>query len=170
MSIRDLILDRLRTKMLYPLTPRALGTSPIRAMFVSESLWHVLNSPVGDDEWEKRVGELQADLERFVDGQPITPKYLFLLYPSGEGVWEIRSVQNEPSIRVLGLFSKKDVFIATNHALRADLGGWQSREWKMVKREARRIWTWLFHTYLPVITTDVNNVVNGAIDAKYFKE
>ena len=73
------------------------------------------------------MGTLQADLELFAEGQPIDPKYLFLLYPPAEGVWEIRSIRPHPSIRVLGLFAQKDVFIATNLELRENLGGWQSR-------------------------------------------
>jgi hypothetical protein len=156
--------------MLYPLLPKAPGMIVNRAMFVAEGLWGMLESPEGDDEWEKRVAELQADLERFVDGQSISPEYLKLLYPPSEGVWEIRSVAEKPSIRVLGLFPEKDVFIATNHALREDLGGWQSRGWKDVKRRARTVWNWLFHTFTPIITINVKELVSGALDGKYFKE
>jgi len=76
---------------------------------------------------EKRVAELRADLEVFVEGRIIDPKYLFLLYPAADCVWEIRSVRSNPSIRVLGLFAKRDIFVATNFAFREDLGGWQSR-------------------------------------------
>jgi hypothetical protein len=61
-------------------------------MFVVEELWSVLNSPEGDQEWEQRIAELQADLEIFIEGMPIDPKYMFLLYPSTKSVWDIRSV------------------------------------------------------------------------------
>src|SRR5215469_8807587 len=105
MSIEDLILDRVDRGMLYPIKPRAPGFNPQRAMFVGEGLWAVLTSTEGDEAWDKRVGELQADLERFADGQTIDPNYLFLLYPARQGVWEIRSVTHDPSIRVLGLFA-----------------------------------------------------------------
>ena len=86
-----------------------------------------------------------------------------------DAVWEIRSAADAPSIRVLGLFADKDVFIATNFELREDLGGWQSRAWKEVKRKAKAIWVWLFQTHKPIITTDINNVVSGALNGKYFK-
>jgi len=171
MSITDLMIDRLQRQMLYPLLPKAAGMAANRAMLIEERLYRVLSAPEGDDEeWEKRVGELQADLERFASGDDITPEYLKLLYPSGMGVWEIRSVADEPSIRVLGLFPEKDVFVATNFELREVLGGWQSRAWKSVKRIARTIWTILFHTYQPIITTDVNQIVSGALDGKYFTD
>lgn len=169
MSIHDEILDRYRRQMLFPVLPKATGSTVRRALFVSEDLHQVLISPEGDMEWERRVAELQADLEVFVEARTIDHKYLFLLYPAHDAVWEIRSVRNDPSIRVLGLFADKDVLIATNHALRADLGGWQSRIWKSVKRAARAKWRQLFHPYNPVIETDPKKLVTGALDGKYFK-
>jgi hypothetical protein len=118
---------------------------------------------------EERIGRLLADLELFADGTALYPRYLFLLYRSREAVWEIRSTRPNPSIRVLGRFACKDVFIATNFALRDALGGWQSRAWRDVKVESRTVWTNLFHTYAPIVTTNVHDVVTGAIDGKYFK-
>jgi hypothetical protein len=170
MSIEDEIVDRYRRRMLFPLLPKARGAAARRAMFVAEDLWSVLNSPEGDDEWEQRVGELRADLERFVIEEQIDPSYLFLLYPAEDAVWEIRSVRPDPSIRVLGSFAYKDVYIATNYAFRKDLGGWQDRRWKAVKRKARAVWRWLFHTYKPLFGTDVKLLVTGAIDGRYFKD
>lgn len=138
-------------------------------MFVSEDIWSLLSSEHEDENLEARLGTLQADLELFVEGQPIDPKYLFLLYPGQEAVWEIRSVRPAPSIRVLGLFAQRDVFIATNIALREDLKGWQSREWKNVKKAAAARWRVLFHTYQPMLSTNVHDLVTGAINGKYFK-
>ena len=89
--------------------------------------------------------------------------------PMRDGVWEIRSVRPEPSIRVLGLFAEKDTFIATNAALREDLGGWQSKQWKDPKRLAKVRWRQLFNTYPPLKATKPKLLVSGAIDGKYFK-
>ena len=169
MSIVDLIVNRTAQGMLFPLYPRAPGTSPKRALLLAEDLWKFINEPGPDQDWEDRKGALEADLEVFASGQPIGPKYLFLLYHSREGVWEIRSVKPNPSIRVLGRFVGRDIFVATNFALRDDLGGWQSRQWRDVKVRARTVWANLFHTYQPMITTDVSLVVTGAINGKYFK-
>lgn len=170
MSIEGLIKDRVARGMLFPLLPVAAGEVPERAMFVEERLWQVLDSPESNDlEWEQRVADLQAHLERFVTGEPIDPKYLFLLYPKQDAIWEIRSVRPDPSIRVLGLFAAKDVFIATNYALRESLGGWQSREWKNVKKAAQASWRGLLHPYSPIVTTEVSDLVTGALDGQYFK-
>jgi len=170
MSIEDEILDRVRRGMLFPLVPKAAGAPVRRAMFVAERLWNMLNSPEGDAEWEERIGKLRADLEIFVTESSVTPRYLFLLYPASDGVWEIRSVRNLPSLRVLGLFADTDVFVSTNHALREELGGWQSREWKHVKRFARAVWRQLFPAFPPKITMNVDEVCSGATHEIFYKE
>ena len=139
-------------------------------MFLTEELWQLLSTEHADPQMEDRLGDLQADLEHIVDNGRIHPKYLFLLYPARDAVWEIRSVSPDPSIRVLGLFAERDVYIATNFALRSDLGGWQSREWKEVKRLARARWTQMFHPYEPLRGTEISKLVSGAINGRYFKE
>ena len=154
MSIEETVDWRADEGRLFPLLPKAAGATPRRAMFLSGELWDLLRSQSDDPDVEERLGLLQADLEFFVTSETIDPKYLFHLYPARDAVWEIRSVRPDPSIRVLGLFVKKDFFIATNHALRAELGDWQSRGWKTVKRTARARWTQLFHQYEPAIGTD----------------
>jgi hypothetical protein len=126
-------------------------------MYVLPEIWEMLQREHEDEEMEDRLGSLQADLELFVEGQPIDPKYLFLLYPARQAVW------------VLGLFAKKNVFVATNFAFREDLGEWQSREWKNVKRAALAGWRRLFHPNDPLESTNIQNLVTGAINGKYFK-
>ncbi len=156
--------------MLSVLEPKAPGAPIERVMLLTEAMAEILDSPTGDDEWEVRVGTLRADLERFVtNAEVIDPKYLFLLYPAADAVWEVRSVRDAPSIRVLGLFAKRDVFVATNFALREDLAGWQSREWKNVKRAARAAWNRIFGTYRPRSNTKIGDLVTGAQDGDYFK-
>lgn len=170
MSIEDEIIDRHGRGMLFPVVPKAAGATIRRALFVDEHLWTALTSPVGDDAWEIRIGKLRADLEIFITEPTIVPKYLFLLYRAADAVWEIRSVKDNPSIRVLGQFAKKDIFISTNFALREQLGGWQSRKWKDVKRAAKACWRRLFNQYTPVVTIDANDVISGATNEQYYKE
>lgn len=170
MSIGQSIRQHRADGRLHAIIPKAHGTAPKRAMFATEGLWDTLQASYQDEEFEERMGRLQADLETFATGDPIYPKYLFLLYPSRDGVWEIRSVTDAPSIRVLGLFAEKNIFIATHFVLREDLGGWQSRQWKEAKRTALANWRNLFPGYHPIITANIHEVVSGAIDGKYFKQ
>ncbi len=169
MSIEDVIADRVSEGRLFLLRPTTPGTSAKRLMLIERRLWDFIQEPGPDPEWEERKGILQADLELFAEGAPVGPKYLFLLYRASEGVWEIRSVRPNPSIRVLGRFLARDAFVATNYALREELGGWQSRAWRDVKVMSRTVWTQLFHQHQPIITMAVSKVVSGAIDGKYFK-
>jgi hypothetical protein len=118
-------------------------------MLLSEELYGYLEASYEDEEWEDRMGSLRADLEAFVTEEDIYPRYLFLLYPTSEGVWEIRSMRPNPSIRVLGLFPCKDVFVATHYTTRDLLGGWQSRQWKDTKRMARTKWRNLYQVSSP---------------------
>jgi len=155
--------------MLVLRVPLAPGAPIRRMMLIGEDLHNELTSPEGDDEWEKRVGELMADLDHFVGGEHIHCKYLFLLSPARENVWEIRSVRDQPSIRVLGLFAKKDTFVATNFARRDALGGWESKAWKHVKLVARSTWRKIFSVYNPESFTNIHQLVSGAIDGKYVK-
>lgn len=169
MSIEDEILDRVGRGMLFPLIPKAAGAVIRRAMFIEEQLWAELNSAEGDAEWEERIGRLRADLEVFVTEESLVPKYLFLLFPPADAVWEIRSVRDDPSIRVLGLFPLLDTFVSTNYALREHLGGWQSREWRKVKRAAKAAWRKTFPAYDPIIATTPETVFSGAINGDYCK-
>lgn len=169
MSIHALIQDKVKKGMLFPLGLRAPGAAARRAMFVGEEVWALLRSPEGDDAWERRIATLQADLEFFVEGRAIDPSYLKRLWPARDAVWEIRSARENPSIRVLGLFADYDVFIATNMALRPALRGWETRAWRDVKLTARTKWGHLFHTYQPMNSPDIRDLVSGALDGRYFR-
>lgn len=104
-----------------------------------------------------------------MEGQTLDPKYLFMLTPKRDAVWEIRCTRPDPQIRVLGLFAAKDVFVATHHELRSDLGTFESRAWKDAKRRARTEWQALAHTYQPLSSANILDLVTGAVDGKYFK-
>ena len=169
MSILEVLKSKVAHGMLFPLIPKARGSSVRRPMYIAEDQWSLFGTSHPDPVMETRIGTLRADLESFVDGTALYPGYLFLLSPTKEAVWEIRSTREDPSIRVLGRFVAKDVFIATNYAIRDELGGWQSRAWRDAKLKSRTVWSNLFHTYQPVITADIHSVASGAINGKYFK-
>jgi hypothetical protein len=70
----------------------------------------------------------------------------------------------------MGLFPISDTLVSTDYERRETLGGWQSREWKKVKRRARAVWRVLFPTYDPVVTTDLKQVCSGATNEIFYKE
>jgi len=169
MSIGDELVDRVQRKMLYALWPKRRSSPARRAMLLTEEM-HVALTAYREDPAERmRFGELRADLEHFVTSAQIDRKYLFHLYPMADAVWEIRSVREAPSIRVLGFIAAQDVFVAVTYALREDLGAWQSREWKTIKRRARAQWNALFQPYQPKFGTDPTQCVTGVIGGKFYK-
>lgn len=108
-----------------------------------------------------RYNSLQADLEIFVTGALVTSSYLKPLRPSQKAVWEIRSKRPAPSIRILGMFASRDVFIATNHQLRSVLGKFDSIEWKEASRLARYEFRKLFDE--DPLVGELHELVSGAI-------
>lgn len=168
MSIHDVIQHRIdegrlcRLPMVVPWTPQ------IRTMFVTRPILDLLQGPWDDEITETRAGILHADLETFVGGGLISREYLKRLYPARDQCWEIRSVRDNPSIRVLGAFADKDVYIAINYARREDLGGWGDRRWRDFKEECKAHWRNLFQPYAPYPAGVIHDVVTGAVDGRYF--
>lgn len=161
MSIYDEIIQRVSEGRLYPLRPLmppSLGATS-RHIYLSEEIYSLLAGPWPSDEWEERCGYLHADLDRFAQGGMIpvakSPfiggrhSYMRQLFRWREEVWEIRSRDPKPGIRVLGRFADTDVFIALSWWHRADLGGPKAREWRDAIVGCKTEWKNLFPAYEP---------------------
>lgn len=169
MSILQNILWRVQEGRLYPLVPLARNAPRLRLMYLTKDVFEALNQTRERTEEIERYAQMEADLGEFVTSPTLDPKYLFLLSPVRDSVWEIRTVRPSPGIRTMGLFAEKDIFIATNYASRDQLPGWNSPEWKAAKSRAATEWRNLFPGYEPLRVMDVKQLVTGAIDGKYFK-
>jgi len=137
-------------------------------MYLARPLYEAISNPAA--EHVERFARLEADLEVFVTSPRIDPGYLKGLSPPQEGVWAIRSVRPSPSIRVLGFFAMKDRFIATNYALRNELGAFDSKQWKTAMKYATWVWRRLFPAYPFVSSQDANDLFTGALNGTYFKK
>lgn len=142
----------------------------MRQMYVSEEIHGLLVGPWAEPEWEERFNYLRADLDRFIEGslipiarEPYKGKtsYMLRLQPPADEVWEIRSRDPEPSIRVFGRFAEKDIFIALTWALRADLKHPGSREWRDASVGCKTDWIKLFHPYLPKSGADIHGHISN---------
>lgn len=169
MSILQNILWRLQEGRLHQLVPLARTAPRLRLMYLTSEVFDVLNRPRTITEEIERYAQMEADLGEFVTSRTLDPKYLFLLSPVRDSVWEIRTVRPEPGIRTMGLFAARDLFVATNYASRDELPGWNTPEWKNAKKRARTEWRNLFPGHDPMQETDVKKLVTGAIDGKYFR-
>jgi hypothetical protein len=131
-------------------------------MFLTTELNRYLTARYAVRSHQERYIALQARLEVFVSGDPITNHYLKPLDPISDGVWEIVNKKPRPSLRVFGLFVCRDVFIATHHQVRPDLGKRGTPQWKREVRRALHEWKCLFDSEAPVIGK-LHEVATGVI-------
>jgi hypothetical protein len=157
----------IKQEELFELEPMPHREKRLRSMYLSSELYQGISNPPPDD--TERFARLEADLATFVTSPTIDPGYLKGLWPRRDGIWAIRSVRPSPSIRVLGLFAEKDRFVATNYAVRSELGGFESKQWREAKRRAGVIWRRLFPTYPFNSSREVNDLFTGAINGNYCK-
>lgn len=152
---------------LFELRPRMPDDPIERSMFVSEEIWRLVQGPWAGDEMAGRCGLLRADMEQFVSGRvvgvcltPYSAKHaLFgLLDAPADGIWDFRSVDPSPGLRLFGAFAATDVFVAltcaprsvpVEYLARTPLGKAQSREWAKAIRECKAEWRKLFQPYQP---------------------
>ncbi|RWP52915.1 hypothetical protein [Mesorhizobium sp.] len=171
MSIRDEIANRVDEGRLFVLTPSLNGMRTVRHMFVSPELMAVVDpGSWGHDAKTDRFARLRADLDYFVENGRIAisedpykkPKstYLARTDPIRDEVWDIRSRDPKPGIRVLGSFSEQNTFIALAWAYREQLNGPGSKEWRDFIQTAKARWRGLFGTYQPHTGSQVSDYVS----------
>lgn len=106
------------------------------------------------DEWHERCAQLVQEFDHFLNGGLVTVALdpgtdgeeckLKRLHPSEDEIWTFRSWAPKPGIRVFGSFAITNTFLATNWALRKDLGPFGSKEWAAATEASRVIWQMLF--------------------------
>lgn len=145
----------------------------VRPMFVSPEIRNLVFGPWDDPNWADRCGLLRADFDRFITGGRIAiaarpyqarSAYMAQLDQPRDEVWEIRSRDPEPSIRVFGRFALTNWFVALTWSKRADLKGPESREWRDAIEACKAEWRKLFPTYNP----RMGDHVHDYISARYF--
>ena len=176
MSIKDEIRDRVSEQRLFPVEP-VLG--PIeRPLFVSSEINDLLEGPWESPDMERRCGFLRAELNGFASSRiismcltPFTAKdaFLGLLNPPGHGVWDMRSQDPSPGIRLIGGFADVDWFVALEWAPRSvavewsskkPLGDRNSREWRRAILSCKAQWRQLFAAYPTVKGSKTSDFVS----------
>ncbi|HSH87276.1 MAG TPA: hypothetical protein VK958_08530 [Methylophilus sp.] len=179
MSISDEITNRVSEQRLFklaPLMPPSFG-SILRQVYVSEEINNILTGPWEDPLWGERCGYLHADLDRFINGEIIAvaerpfrkgaTAYIKQLYKRSEEVWEIRSRDPKPGIRVFGRFAEKDTFVALTLWNRTDLGGPESRAWRDAIVGCKTEWRNLFPAHEPITDENINDYPNYYLTNTY---
>lgn len=169
MSIRNEINHRCGENRLFHL-PHALPGQPMeRTMFVSQEVYKAVSGPWKPSE-AHRMSMLRADLDMFTEGKIISvaedpykkPKstYMARVDPPGDQVWDIRSRDPKPGVRVLGCFGETDTFIALVWDYREPLNGPGSREWRDFIERCKAEWRKLFHPYQPHSGSTISDYVS----------
>jgi hypothetical protein len=156
MSIREVISARVAEGALVELKP-ALPSDPHRRhMFLSQEINELVAGPWKDQKWANRCNRLKANLEEFVKGEilpvSLTPyahdaAYMGRLDRPIDEVWDIRSRDPRPGMRVLGRFSEFNTFVALHWGLRKDFPDRQSWRFAIAKTKGR--WNRLLSPYDP---------------------
>lgn len=142
-------------------------------MFVSPELYKLTETgPWKNAAEEIRFGRLRADLDDFTGNAILTVAwepydagnaYFGRLDPINEEVWDIRSRDPAPAIRVLGSFADTDLFIGLVWGLRKDWGDRKSREWRDARIRTNTAWRALFPSYEPHKGGQLHDYLTNAI-------
>ena len=151
MSIDILIEDSTGGGKLFKLLPYEPSTRIIRLIYLAPV---VMNYVASDD---PRAGYLHAELDSFISGDNIVismvPRnaataFIGILDPPENGMFDIRSRDPRPAMRILGGFARKDVFIGL--VLRTRKLLLTEKDWDVAIAECKRKWQSRFHALLPL--------------------
>jgi hypothetical protein len=149
----------------------------VRRVLVTPEIWNLIDSP--PSRYQARCDRLRADIESFVTGDEIavslTPfqaggAYMGLLAPPQDGVFEFRSRDHSPGLRLLGHFADRDLFVVTVIASRSvpwppvmmgPLGSQNSPEWAAAINAANAAWRRLFGPFKQAYGGDIRDVLSG---------
>ncbi|WP_291052493.1 hypothetical protein [Hyphomonas sp.] len=171
MSIEQEIDHRISEGRLTLLEPLIASDPKVRKIFVGEEVREFVEGPWQNDSHQERAMRLRADLDAFIRGAPISiaahpyqkPNDSFLapIDPISDSVYAIRN-RIKPSIRLVGCFAAKDIFVALVWAYRIDLGQ-DKRTWRNLSKRCKAEWKSLFNTYQPLPGADRDQLASRII-------
>ena len=123
------------------------------------------------------VAGLRADLDTFIRGDPITvggPRHKHADFKplartkleigfSSHEVWEFRSVDPVPAVRVFGRFARRNVFVATHWHYREPLGDFGSLAWRREIRRCKHAWNNILGTRSPLHGGHVHDYISDPV-------
>ena len=139
-------------------------------MLLSVEVKEAIDGPWVRAAKERRFGQLRGDLDAFVEGRRISvamnpydkdkKAYIARVDPVSLDIWDIRSIDPSPSIRVLGAFVEQDLFAALIWSYRTDLDGPGGPLWKAFIQRAQHEWKKLFLAYVPHTGSEISDYVS----------
>lgn len=168
MSIRDEISEQLAEGRLFLLPPLFAGMRTERTILASLEV-HDIAQPPWPETWEgERHAEVRAYLDAFTEGRLISiaeepydkhrTAFLARVDPPTDEVWDIRCIDPEPGMRVLGCFAETDIFVALIGNYRENLT--DARDWRDEIELTKAEWRKLFPTYRPHSGANLHDYVS----------
>jgi hypothetical protein len=173
MSMQEMLDAAQRHMMLRfwkPLLPRPR----IRMLYVAGELVEEIQFNGRND---YRMGQLHRDFDFFCQSRRITVGlgreatcFMKPLEPVEDEVWELRSRDPEPQVRVFGRFALPDCFVATHAAFRDDLGDlswsrWEGNNWPIEIQRCKSKWAVLLPSQIPFSGGSIHAyITRGAVD------
>jgi hypothetical protein len=137
------------------LQPTIPGLRQRRKVYLREALHTILTAgPWATPKDERKWNVLRFWFDHFSDGKRIYVRErprakkstadMAQLEPWTDEIWEVRSIDPDPSIRVFGSFIKKDVFVGLTWSLRKELNGYGGPKWLQAIQLYKSEWKSLF--------------------------
>ena len=114
---------------------------------------------LGKSETDIRLAMLLADIDAFTAGKNISfgddpydkdnSAFMARTDPPEQGIFDIRSVDPRPALRLFGGFSETDTFIGLTVRTRKDLGGRYEPHFSKAMTDAQFKWNDLFPDHAP---------------------
>lgn len=173
MSMHDVLRSLVMDGRIAHVPPVMRQVSMVRTLFLEVSIGDRLRSSLsGSTREDVRLAGLYGDLDRFVSGKLITvgddpfekekTAFMARTSPVQDGIFDIRSQDPKPAIRLFGAFCDKDTFIGLTWRFRKELGGKDERLFDQAVLNALGVWKILFPDHLlPVYSTDMGGYFSG---------
>lgn len=150
MSIRDILREWINAGEMVVLEPALDAMPTVRFVIATKEVAAEICGSWENKDCEIRYARARAVIDAFIGGARIAVRYppsrsaraqLALLDPPQDQVWEFRSLEPKPGVRVFGRFSEPNVFVALATELRENIDDDFTKEKERCKREWRKFFT-----------------------------
>ena len=153
---------------LFFLPPLIGGAAVRRELFVSEEIQRAVQPPWEPSEQGARYARMRGYLDTWTEGRLISiadhpyrkpkPTFMARIDPAPDEVFDIRCIDPNPGIRVMGCFADRDLFIALTMADRDALA--TRHDWRNEREACKAAWRRLFPSYPPYTGATLNEYVS----------
>ena len=171
MSTRAVLERLVENNLVVHVPPQMVGTTSRRHFFLVLNISQRLEAALyGKSGYDKRLAMLLQDIDTFTAGQIVSfgnhpyakDKSAFIARTSPEefGIFDIRSNNPSPALRLFGAFAEVDTFVGLTIRVRKELGGKAEPKFDDAVTEAALLWNRLFPDNKPFNRLDPRELVS----------